>query len=135
MATSPSVDEPGAAGSEPGVAGGAGSEPGVLGLLTRPLSEDLVLRVLRAVIDPELGVNIVDLGLVYEVVIEPSASVAITMTLTTAGCPLGGFLEDQVRAHLAQLPQVRDVALTLVFDPPWEPELMSSAAREALGWE
>jgi metal-sulfur cluster biosynthetic enzyme len=57
------------------------------------------------------------------------------MTRTTAGCPMGGFLEDQVRAHLAQLPQVRAVDLTVVFSPPWEPELMSDAAREALGWE
>jgi metal-sulfur cluster biosynthetic enzyme len=113
---------------------GAHREPGVLGLLTRPLTAELVLRVLRAVIDPELGVNIVDLGLVYDVIVEPPGSVAITMTLTTPGCPLGGFIEDQVRAHLAQLPQVRGVQLTLVFSPPWDPELMSDAAREALGW-
>jgi metal-sulfur cluster biosynthetic enzyme len=110
-------------------------EPGVLGLLTRPLTPELVLGALRAVIDPELGVNIVDLGLIYGVVIEPPAAVAITMTLTTAGCPMGGFLEDQVRAHLAQLPQVREVDLTVVLSPPWEPELMSDTARAALGWQ
>jgi metal-sulfur cluster biosynthetic enzyme len=110
-------------------------EPGVLGLLTRPLTAELVLLVLRAVIDPELGVNIVDLGLIYGVVIDPPAAVAITMTLTTAGCPMGGFLEDQVRAHLAQLPQVREMDVTVVFSPPWEPELMSDAAREVLGWQ
>ncbi|MGH2893795.1 MAG: metal-sulfur cluster assembly factor [Solirubrobacteraceae bacterium] len=112
----------------------AGTEPGVLGLLMRPLTAELVLQVLRAVIDPELGVNIVDLGLIYDVVVEPPGSVAITMTLTTPGCPLGGFLDDEVRAHLAQLPQVRHVQLSLVFSPPWVPELMSNAARDALGW-
>jgi metal-sulfur cluster biosynthetic enzyme len=112
----------------------AAAGPGVLGLLTQPLTAELVLGVLRTVIDPELGVNIVDLGLIYDVVVEPPGAVAITMTLTTPGCPLGGFLDDQVRANLAQLPQVRAVQLSLVFSPPWEPELMSDAARDALGW-
>ena len=68
---------------------------GALGLLTRPLDAGLVLEMLRSVIDPELGVNIVDLGLVYDVTIAADGSVAIEMTLTTPGCPLGGFLDDR----------------------------------------
>ncbi|MHB8491667.1 MAG: metal-sulfur cluster assembly factor [Solirubrobacteraceae bacterium] len=109
-------------------------EIGALGLLTRPLDADLVLLMLRSVIDPELGVNIVDLGLVYDAIITADGSVAIEMTLTTPGCPLGGYLDDQIRACLAQLPQVSSVAVRLVWEPPWEPTAMSEAAREQLGW-
>jgi metal-sulfur cluster biosynthetic enzyme len=107
---------------------------GALGLLTRPLDAGLVLEMLRSVIDPELGVNIVDLGLVYDVAIAAGGSVAIEMTLTTPGCPLGGYLDDEMRACLAQLPQVRDVAIRLVWEPPWDPTAMSDLAREQLGW-
>lgn len=109
-------------------------QPGALGLLTRPLDADLVLQMLHSVIDPELGVNIVDLGLVYDIAITPDGGVAIEMTLTTPGCPLGGFLDDQIRGCLAQLPQVRSVAVELVWEPTWNPAAMSDAAREQLGW-
>ena len=107
---------------------------GALGLLTRPLDAGLVLEMLRSVIDPELGVNIVNLGFVYDVAVDPDGNVAIEMTLTTPGCPLGGFLDDQIRACLAQLPQVRGVAVRLVWEPPWDPTAMSDVAREQLGW-
>lgn len=110
--------------------------PGVFGLLTEPLTDGLVRRLLQTVIDPELGVNIVDLGLVYEIAIDESAgAVEIEMTLTTPGCPLSGFLDDQIRGCLAQLPQVRDVRIELVWEPPWDPEMMSGAGRRTLGWE
>ena len=112
----------------------ASAGPGVLGLLTEPLTPALVRRLLGTVIDPELGVNIVDLGLVYDVAAGDDGVVTITMTLTTPGCPLGGFLDDQIRAALAPLPQVRAVAIELVWEPPWDPELMSPAGREQLGW-
>lgn len=109
-------------------------QPGVLDLLTSPLDRPLVTRMLQGVIDPELGVNIVDLGLVYDVAIAADGAVAIAMTLTTPGCPLGGFLEDQIHACLAQLPQVRSVSVSVVWDPPWDPAAMSEHAREQLGW-
>ncbi len=112
----------------------ARTAPGLLGWLSKPLTEDLVREHLRGVIDPELGVNIVDLGLVYDVEIGSDGVVAIEMTLTTPGCPLGGFLDDQIRAALTTLPQVRDVAVELVWEPPWEPETMSDAAKKQLGW-
>jgi metal-sulfur cluster biosynthetic enzyme len=105
--------------------------PGVLGLLTEPLTPSLVRGLLRTVIDPELGVNIVDLGLLYGIATEPQGLVAIEMTLTTPGCPLGGFLDDQIRACLAQLPELR---IELVWEPPWDPAAMSDAAKEQLGW-
>lgn len=107
---------------------------GVLGLLTRPLTTELVHEFLRTVIDPELGVNIVDLGLIYEIALEPEGNVKIVMTLTTPGCPLGGFLDDQIRSCLAQLPQVRDVSIELVWEPAWEPAAMSDSATDQLGW-
>jgi metal-sulfur cluster biosynthetic enzyme len=108
--------------------------PGVLGLLTESLTAELVRRLLRTVIDPELGVNIVDLGLVYEIVIHDAGIVAIEMTLTKPGCPLSGFLDDQIRGCLAQLPQVREVRIELVWEPAWDPEMMSDDARRTLGW-
>jgi metal-sulfur cluster biosynthetic enzyme len=114
--------------------GPAPGAPGVLGLLAEPLGPELVRRLLRAVIDPELGVNIVDLGLVCDIAVDPGGTVAIAMTLTTPGCPLGGFLEDEIRACLTQLPQVRDVLVELVWEPPWKPAAMSDAAKEQLGW-
>ncbi len=106
---------------------------GVLGLLAEPLSPELVRSLLRGVIDPELGVNIVDLGLVYGVKVA-DGTVTIEMTLTTPGCPLGGFLEDQIRVCLTSLPQVRVVRVELVWEPPWEPQAMSDAAKAQLGW-
>ncbi|MDE3131163.1 MAG: metal-sulfur cluster assembly factor [Acidobacteriota bacterium] len=107
----------------------------MLGLLSEPLSEDLIWDRLYNVIDPELGVNIVDLGLVYAIAIDGTAgAVAIEMTLTTPGCPLSGFMDDEIRGQLAQLPQARAVAIELVWEPPWDPQMMSHRAREALGW-
>ena len=108
--------------------------PGVLGLLTHPLAPELVREQLRQVIDPELGVNIVDLGLVYDIEVGADGLVMIGMTLTTPGCPLGGFLDDEIRACLTGLPQIRDVQVELVWEPEWAPEAMSDAAKEQLGW-
>jgi metal-sulfur cluster biosynthetic enzyme len=106
---------------------------GALGLLTAPLTPELALDALYEVIDPELGVNIVDLGLVYDVLID-DGSVVVVMTLTTPGCPLGGFMEDEIHRCLNQFPQVRSAEVQIVWDPPWDPELMSDEAREQLGW-
>lgn len=88
---------------------------------------------LKEVIDPELGVNIVDLGLVYDVrVIDGVARVE--MTLTTPGCPLGSYFEDTIAECLWGAPGVNEVDVQIVFDPPWRPELMSDAAKSQLGW-
>ncbi len=107
---------------------------GALGLLTEPLTPGLVRGLLRAVIDPELGVNVIDLGLVYEVSVGADGDVTIEMTLTTPGCPLGGFLDDQIRACLAQMPQIRDLHVEVVWEPPWDPAVMSDTAKAQLGW-
>lgn len=88
---------------------------------------------LKEVIDPELGVNIVDLGLVYDVrVIDGVARVE--MTLTTPGCPLGSYFGDTIGECLWGAPGVNRVDVHIVFEPPWQPELMSDAAKAQLGW-
>ena len=95
---------------------------------------DEVLAVLRdKVVDPELGMNIVDLGLVYDVDISGNR-ISIDMTLTTPGCPLAGAIAAQAEQVLREAFEGFDVDVNLVFDPPWTPERMSEEARRALGF-
>lgn len=118
--------------------GGASALGGVLGLLARSGQGDVdvgaIYDRLCEVIDPELGVNIVDLGLVYNVQASAAGEVEVTMTLTSPGCPLGGYMEDEINAGLRSLAGVAAVRVAIVFDPPWGPEKMSDAGREMLGW-
>jgi metal-sulfur cluster biosynthetic enzyme len=96
-------------------------------------SEGQVLEALKSVYDPELGINIVDLGLVYEVDVDAQGGVDIRYTLTTMGCPIGPMIEDQMRAFLAPVPGVGEVRPEMVLRPPWSPEMMSEEAKAALG--
>ena len=96
-------------------------------------SEDQVLEALKSVIDPELGINIVDLGLVYEVDVAEDGDVDIQYTLTTMGCPIGPLIEDQMRAFLAPLDGIGEVRPEMVLRPAWSPEMMSEEAKAALG--
>ncbi len=89
---------------------------------------------LREVIDPEVGVNVYDLGLIYDVLASEEGNLQVRMTMTTPACPVGSLLADQVRDALQSLEQVREVEVELVWDPPWSPERMSEAARRQLGW-
>jgi metal-sulfur cluster biosynthetic enzyme len=103
-------------------------------LLPLLLSEERVLEALLDVIDPELGVNVVDLGLVYGVAVD-GGRVTITITLTTPGCPLHASLSTAVdEAIRLMFPGVECVAVDLVWEPPWTPEHITPAGREALGW-
>jgi metal-sulfur cluster biosynthetic enzyme len=95
--------------------------------------EGRVWDALRHVYDPELGLNIVDLGLVYEVGVSPEGDVDIEYTLTTMGCPIGPLIEDQMRALLAGVEGVREVHAEMVLRPAWSPEMMSEEAKAALG--
>jgi metal-sulfur cluster biosynthetic enzyme len=89
---------------------------------------------LRQVIDPELGINVVDLGLVYGVEVRDD-DIRITMTMTTPACPLGESLAEQAEAAIRQKVQaLKSVSVDLVWDPPWRPAMMSEAARKRLGW-
>jgi len=91
---------------------------------------DDVLEALRDVVDPELGVNVVDLGLVYSVTVDPDRTATIDMTLTSAACPLTDVIEDQTRVALEGL--VQDFRINWVWMPPWGPEKITDDGREQL---
>lgn len=94
-----------------------------------------VWDLLREVVDPELGINIVVLGLVYDVVVE-EGKVRVALTMTTPACPLHAYVLEAIEAILRRaLPGVREVGVELVWDPPWHPDMMSEEAKRQLGWE
>jgi len=96
--------------------------------------EAAVWDALRKVLDPEVGENVVDLGLVYRVVCSPGKA-AIEMTMTSPACPLGDVITDDVTRQVrAACPEAHDVEVSFVFDPPWTPERMSETARRRFGW-
>lgn len=92
-----------------------------------------VVEALRNVHDPELGINIVDLGLVYGVEIE-DRTVHVTYTLTTMGCPIGPLIEAEIKQFLSGVEGVDEVEAEMVLRPPWTPEMMSEEAKAALGF-
>ena len=96
-------------------------------------TEDDVLEVLEEVIDPELGLDFVSLGLVYDVEME-NGEVYVTFTLTTPACPIGPQVSEQMREFVGDLDGVQKVHPKMVFDPPWTPEMMSEDAKFALGY-
>ena len=102
----------------------------MLGMITA----DEVNDALREVIDPELGLDFVELGLIYAVDIDAAGVVKITYTLTTPGCPIGPQVEEQIRESVGELEGVTAVDPTLTFTPPWSPEQMSEDAKFALGF-
>lgn len=106
---------------------GTATEPS--GTATDQDTEDL-LEAMRDVVDPELGVNVVDLGLVYGVTFEPDRTATIDMTLTSAACPLTDVIEDQTRVALDGL--VQDFRINWVWLPPWGPEKITEDGREQL---
>jgi FeS assembly SUF system protein len=95
--------------------------------------EKLVIDGLQTVYDPEIPVNIYELGLIYGVAVEPSGVVTIRMTLTAAGCPAAQSLPQEVEERARAVPGVTDVKVDVVFDPPWDQSRMSEAARLELG--
>jgi metal-sulfur cluster biosynthetic enzyme len=109
------------------------------------LTQDLVYDRLKQVIDPELSIDVVSLGLVYEVVIKeiqtefgPAPFVHILFTLTTPGCPLAGVFDTMIKEALAGLPGLdvkKNVMVELTFDPPWVPEMINEEARAELGFD
>lgn len=97
------------------------------------MNEQELREILKSVIDPELGINIVDLGLVYDVS-EANGRVYVQMTLTTQGCPLHDTMVGGVRSALMAYPGVREVEVDLVWTPAWTPEHMSAEAKRRLGY-
>src|ERR1700720_2610532 len=109
-----------------------------------PVTEQDVMSALKSCYDPEIPVNIVDLGLIYTVRFEPAPAdnpqeakqdVAIDMTLTAQGCPEHVNISAQVKSRVEQLPGVRNVNVNVIWEPPWTPERLSPEARKQLGIE
>lgn len=95
--------------------------------------KESVLAALEQVIDPELGIDIVNLGLVYEVILDKSGFCKVNLTLTTMGCPLADVITDDIHRALKTVPEVKEVEVKLVWYPAWSTERMSRYARIALG--
>lgn len=95
--------------------------------------KDSMLGALENVIDPELGIDIVNLGLVYDVELDDEGVATVTMTLTSMGCPLGPVIVDQVNTALNELPEVKSTNVNIVWNPPWSKDKMSRYAKMALG--
>jgi metal-sulfur cluster biosynthetic enzyme len=106
--------------------------PGLAALADDPTPE-LLRELLHEVIDPELGVDIVELGLLRSVTVRAGVA-RVRFTVTTPACPLSGYIEDEIHACLQQAPGLRQVLIETEMDPPWKAEDMSAAARAALGW-
>jgi metal-sulfur cluster biosynthetic enzyme len=104
-----------------------------------PVTQNEVLSALKQCYDPEIPVNIVDLGLIYDVHFEPAPDdqqdVRVDMTLTAQGCPSHVMIGEQVKARLESLPGVRNASVNIVWNPPWTPERLSADARKQLGIE
>ncbi len=107
-----------------------------------PVTQEEVISALKECYDPEIPVNIVDLGLIYEVRVKPTEvqnlegeDVEVEMTLTTQGCPSQGSISDQVKQRLLQMPGVGNATVNIVWYPQWTPERLSPDARKQLGIE
>lgn len=97
------------------------------------VTQDQIIEKLRNCLDPELGINIVDLGLVYGINIDGS-SVNVILTLTTPGCPLDSYFVKDITSKLKEIKGISDVAVELTFDPPWSPSKMSQESKDILGF-
>ena len=101
------------------------------------ITEDIVRDAMRECYDPEIPVNVVDLGLIYGILIDDSipdeANVFIKMTLTAPGCGMGPMIANDVKTRILQIPGVKNARVDLTFDPLWNPSMMSEEARLALG--
>jgi FeS assembly SUF system protein len=95
---------------------------------------DKAVQALRLCYDPEIPVNIYDLGLIYDITIESVDRIVIVMTLTSPMCPVAGTLPVQVENLVRKVTKVKEVRVELVWDPPWTPERMNEEARLELGW-
>jgi len=96
------------------------------------ITKEMVLETLKSVIDPEIGINIVDLGLVYNVALE-NDKISVTMTLTTPGCPMHNSIKGWVENQVKALASGYEVFIDLIWEPAWTPEKMSDEAKRQLG--
>ena len=97
------------------------------------LTKDIITEALKSVYDPEIPVNVVDLGLVYDIQVKEGGDVYVQMTLTFPGCGMGPFIAQQAEWAIQDVEGVEEVEIEMVFDPPWTPELISEEAKAQLG--
>lgn len=97
------------------------------------VSVNAIFDAMKEVYDPEIGVNIVDLGLVFDVGVDEQNDVEVTMTLTSMGCPLGPVIISDIQRTVGALDGVGQVGVRIVWSPPWSPEMMSEDAKDELG--
>ena len=97
------------------------------------VNDEMIRESLKGILDPELGLNIVDLGLIYDIEIQ-DGDVQVAFTLTAMGCPIGPMIGEQIQETVMALPEVKTVSAELVFNPPWDPSRMSDEIREELGF-
>ena len=97
------------------------------------LTKKAIEQTLDTVLDPELGISIVQMGLIYGVDVDPKGNVRVLMTLTTMGCPLSDMIADMVKRTLGEIKGVRSVTVDLTFEPPWTLDKMSTKAKKKLG--
>lgn len=104
-------------------------------MIAQPAADlaDKITDALRLVIDPELGYNIVDLGLVYDVVVGPGGAARVTMTTTTRGCPATNYLKQGAHESASSVLGIESVDVELSYEPPWTPQMMSAAAKQHFG--
>jgi FeS assembly SUF system protein len=112
---------------------GEAAPAGHLGAMERIAIQDKVIEALRTCYDPEIPVNIYELGLIYETRVEANGEVYIKMTLTTPHCPAAASLPSEIQYKVKAVPGVTGVKVDLVWEPPWDPSKMSEAARLQLG--
>ena len=101
---------------------------------TKEEIRDEVIEALKTVNDPELGIDIWHLGLVYDVAVDEDANVKVEFTLTTMGCPIGPMLDEEIKAATAYIEGIGEVTTEMVMYPPWTPEKMDPLAKSALGF-
>ena len=96
--------------------------------------EDQIVKMLKTIYDPEIPVNIYDLGLIYGVDVDDEKNVTVTMTLTAPACPAADFIMEDVKMRLESIPEINNVEIKLVFEPEWHKDLMSEEAKLELGF-
>lgn len=97
------------------------------------LTKELILEKLKEVVDPEIGIDVVNLGLIYELEIRPDNTVYVKMSMTTPGCPLTMWILQAVEQKILEVPGVKDAEIELTFDPPWTPDRISEEYKKRLG--
>ena len=132
--SSTEITNAGAGGPETGRQGGAQAAAEAGAGANETTMRDKIEAALRTVFDPEIPVNIFDLGLVYEIKIEDNGNVKITMTLTAPACPAAGDIVHDVQQNVEEIEGVMDCHVQLTFDPPWNKEMMTEEARLELGF-